>query len=64
MNGGRLCRCGHTEVCHWNGENIAGDERFDEACVMCNGPCSHFRPIGAAVYTGANGIIIHQVLAA
>jgi hypothetical protein len=41
-----MCRCGHTEVCHWNGENAKGAERFDSGCAMCRGTCSEFRYSG------------------
>ena len=47
MNAGRLCRCGHTEVCHWNGENLSGRESFEQSCAMCRGTCDEFRPTGA-----------------
>jgi hypothetical protein len=46
MGTGRLCRCGHTEVCHWNGENTHGQEGFAEACISCHGSCAEFRDSG------------------
>lgn len=46
MYTGRICRCGHTQVCHWNGENKQGTERFDVACMMCSNTCSDFRDSG------------------
>jgi len=42
---GRVCKCGHTEVCHWNGENRSGAERFDTSCLMCS-ICRDFRDSG------------------
>lgn len=46
MSTGRLCRCGHTQVCHWNGENTHGREGFDQACISCHGSCGEFRNSG------------------
>jgi len=61
MTAGRLCRCGHSEVCHWNGENIAGRERFDGTCAMCRGACNDFRDTGHRLASRVRRVVVEDV---
>jgi len=61
MYTGRLCRCGHTEVCHWNGENAKAAERFDESCAMCRGTCNEFRYSGRRLVASVRHVVREEV---
>ncbi|HEU0168871.1 MAG TPA: hypothetical protein VFS62_13920 [Chloroflexota bacterium] len=61
MYTGRVCRCGHSEVCHWNGENAKGAERFDSDCAMCRGTCTEFRYSGRRIFAAVRRVVREEV---